>query len=139
MPVDREPLRLQLIEYTCGQRCMGVPGQKGGCCTLDERDWIIGPVRDVDAFLAGLSRTFGREVSRQEALIDYEEGRALFPDRPMWQVPSHYPAMRVLTDVPRHPCRYHDTSTGACTVHAVRPALCRDYQCAHLDHVTSLI
>jgi Fe-S-cluster containining protein len=139
MPVEREPLRLQLIEYTCSKRCMGHPGNNGGCCTLDDRDWIIGPVLDEKAFLADLSRTLGRPVKREEALIDYEEGRRLFPERSMWQVRAHYPAMRVRADLPRNPCVYYEVATGACGVHAIRPALCRDYQCDHLKHVTSFI
>ena len=88
MATGREALRVQLIAYTCSQNCMGVRGNSGGCCTLDDRDFIIGPVRDADAFLADLGRRLGREVSRDEAFIDFDEGRALFPERPTWQEPA---------------------------------------------------
>ena len=83
MATAREELRLQVIGYTCSQNCMGFRGNSGGCCTLDDRDFIPGPVRDADAFLADLRRVLGREVTRQEVFIDLEEGRTLFPDRPM--------------------------------------------------------
>ena len=74
----REELRVQVISYTCSHNCMGFRGSSGGCCTLDDRAFIPGPVRDADAFLADLGRLLGREVSRDEAFIDFEEGRALF-------------------------------------------------------------
>src|ERR1700739_1030361 len=82
MATGREALRVQLIAYTCSQNCMGVRGNSGGVCTLDDRDFIPGPARDADAFLADLGRRLGREVSRDEAFIDFDEGRALFPERP---------------------------------------------------------
>src|ERR1700722_5582906 len=111
-------LRLQVIAYTCSQNCMGFRGHVGGCCTLGDRDYILGPVSDVDvdAFLVDLGRLFGREVSREEVFIDFEEGRALFAERSEWQKPANYPALRVRPDVARIPCRFYESSTGACTV-----------------------
>src|SRR5688572_8089323 len=83
--IDRRTLVDSLIEYTCGQRCMGQPGNRGGCCTLGDRDFIIGPMPDVDEFLARLAAKLGRPVAWAEVFIDYEEGRALFPGRSCWQ------------------------------------------------------
>jgi Fe-S-cluster containining protein len=139
MPVDREKLRLNLIEYTCGQKCMGLAGHNGGCCTLGDRDWIIGPINDVDAFLARLSEKLGRPVLRGEAFIDYEEGRALFPERSTWQGEANYPTMRVRTDDPGYPCVYFDRATGGCTVHAIRPEVCRTWLCDHLQQIVSVL
>jgi Fe-S-cluster containining protein len=134
-----EALRLQVIEYTCGQNCMGARGNAGGCCTLDDRDFIPGPVRDADVFLLDLGRLLRREVSREEAFIDFEEGRVLFPDRPSWQEPANYPALRVLPDVDWIPCRFYDKTAHACSVYDIRPAICRHFLCDHLKSVISLL
>ena len=58
-----------------------------------------------------------------QAFIDFEEGRALFPERPTWQEPANYPALRVLPDVDWIPCRFYDKTAGACTVYDIRPAM----------------
>ena len=141
MATVREALRSQVIAYTCSQNCMGFRGNVGGCCTLGDRDWILGPVSDVDAdaLLVDLGRLLGREVSPEEVFIDFEEGRALFPERSEWQKPANYPAMRVRPDVARIPCRFYDASTGGCTIYDIRPSLCRKYLCGHLKDVVSLL
>jgi Fe-S-cluster containining protein len=141
MATVRDALRGQLIAYSCSQNCMGFRGNNGGCCTLDDRNWILGPLRDgdVDAFLVDLGRQLGREVSCEEVFIDFEEGRALFLNRSGWQKPANYPALRVRPDVARIPCRFYESSTGACTVHDIRPTLCRNYLCDHLKNVISLL
>jgi Fe-S-cluster containining protein len=139
MATGRDVLRGQLIQYTCSQNCMGVRGNSGGCCTLDDRDFIMGPVRDADAFLTNLGRLLGREVSRGEAFIDFDEGRALFPERPCWQEPANYPALRVLPNLDWIPCRFFEPTTGACTVYDIRPGICRNYLCDHLKGVISLL
>ncbi len=127
--VDRQALLSLVTEHTCAQKCMGFAGNSGGCCTLGPRDFIIGPVEDVAVLLENLSREWGRPVARSEIVIDYEEGRALFPDRPMWQEPSHFPALRVLSEHPRVPCRFYDLEQSRCTIHAIRPGLCRRFEC----------
>ena len=106
---------------------MGHSGNRGGCCTLGSRDWIIGPLDDVDAFIARLERQLGRLVARDEVVIELEEGKRLFPERSMWQNPAHYPAMRTQSEAP-HACRFYDEAVG-CTVHAIRPKLCESYEC----------
>ena len=133
--MDRDQFRAAVVEYQCTQKCMGHPGNNGGCCTLDERDWIIGPIRDVDDFLARLSKHLGRPVSRVEALIDYDEGAKLFPERATWRDPANFPAMRVLADQPRNPCRYYDAAKALCTIHPARPETCRTYECDWLKEV----
>lgn len=141
MATVREALRLQVIGYTCSQNCMGFRGNVGGCCTLGDRDYIIGPVpdADVDLFLADLGRLLGREVSRAEVFIDFEEGRALFQERSCWQNPDYYPALRVRPDVAGIPCQFYESSTGTCTVQDIKPGLCREYLCGHLKDVISLL
>ena len=60
----RDQLRVQVVSYTCSQNCMGFRGNSGGCCTLDDRDFIPGPVRDADTFLADLGRLLGRDAKQ---------------------------------------------------------------------------
>ena len=139
MAIDREALKSTLIEYSCGQRCMGYAGNKGGCCSIADRDFIIGPIDDPAAFLARLSEATGREVSHAEVFIDHEEGSALFPDRPTWQRPQSYPALRVVPDHPLRPCRFYDVEAGRCTVYAIRPEVCRRFLCDPLQHLLSLV
>ena len=131
--IDRDKLRSLVTEYTCGQKCMGQAGNAGGCCTLGDRDFIIGPVPDIDALLERLSERWGRPVLRTEIVIDYEEGRVLFPGRACWHEPSHYPALRVLLDHARLPCRFYDVEKARCSIHDLRPSLCRSYECDWLE------
>ena len=130
--VNPDALKSLLIEYTCEQNCMGFRGNAGGCCTLGPRDFIIGPVPDIDELLVRLSELWGRPVTRSEIAVEYDEGRALFPDRPTWQEPAHYPALRVITDHPRVPCRFYDLEQARCRIHEARPSLCRRYECDFL-------
>jgi Fe-S-cluster containining protein len=139
MATVREALRGQVIAYSCTHNCMGYRGNAGGCCTLADRDFIIGPVRDADAFLADLRHVLNREVSHEEVFIDFEEGRAMFPERPSWQEPANYPALRVRPDVEWIPCQFYDMTKGACTVYDIRPAMCRDYFCDYLRQAISLL
>jgi Fe-S-cluster containining protein len=137
--IDRRALVDNLIEYTCGQRCMGQPGNKGGCCTLGDRDFIIGPMPDVDEFLVRLAARLGRPVARWEVFIDYEEGKALFPERSCWQNPRNYPALRIDTMQAKLPCRFYDAAGGRCSVYEIRPNVCRTYMCGPLKQLVSLV
>ena len=65
-------LRSLMIERTCAQNCMGHEGNSGGCCTLGDRDFIMGPVLDAEAVLERLSALWGRAVPRAEVFIDFE-------------------------------------------------------------------
>ena len=133
--MNREEFRAQVVEYQCSHKCMGHAGSKGGCCTLDGRDFIIGPIRDVDAFLARLRQQLGREVERAEVLIDYDEGAKMFPGLASWRNPANFPALRVLPNAPRRPCRFYDVGAGMCSIYAARPEACRNYECHWLKGV----
>ena len=133
------PSRSKLIElvavHTCTRNCFGMEGYAASCCTLENRDWIQGPVPDAMTFVERLSVRFGREVPYSEVFVDYEEGRTLFPERSEWQVPTNYPALRPVMDAEeRFPCQFL-SEAGACTVYEDRPAMCRDYRCDHLAKV----
>ena len=83
----------------CSKKCCGIDFYHGGCCSIENRDYIIGPIKDFNIFLEKLSLKIGRQVSKKEVFIDYEEGKNMFPNKPVWQNKENYPAFRVdLTD-----------------------------------------
>lgn len=138
MPDPRQ-LRLMVIEHTCANKCMGRSGHRGGCCTLGDRDYILGPVRDIDEFLERLERVLGRALDRSEVVIEFDEGKALFPERPTWQDPKNFPALRVRTADPRAPCRFYELETGRCSIHEHRPQGCRSFECEWLKNALGMI
>ena len=92
----------------------------------------------MEAFLERL-RESGRDAERSNVFIEYEEGRRLFPDRPCWQEPKNYPALRVSAEEAAVPCIYYDTSNARCSVYEIRPDVCRRYMCDPLRHLMSLV
>lgn len=116
----------------CSNKCFGFDGNHGGCCTLDERDYIIGPHYDTKEFLGRLSERFGREIKHNDVFVDYEEGHKMFPNKSTWQARSSFPALRIDLDQPTLPCTFYNTKIKACTVHSIRPNTCRDYECDYL-------
>lgn len=117
-------VRLTVIQEVCGTRCLGHAGNAGGCCQVADRDWILGPLDRVDAV------AMHTHASVQHPVIGFEEGSRLFPNRPAWQDPHNYPALRVTADG-AHACVFYDRAIG-CTVYDTRPAMCRNYECDHL-------
>tara|TARA_R110000851_G_C13030562_1_gene561067 strand:- start:951 stop:1343 length:393 start_codon:yes stop_codon:yes gene_type:complete len=120
----------------CSTKCFGIDNHHGSCCTLDNRDYIIGPHHDSNAFLERLSERFGREIKHNDVFIDYAEGSRMFPDKLTWQNPANFPVLRVDTDQPTLPCTFYNTKIKACTVHSIRPNTCIDYECDYLKEQT---
>lgn len=116
----------------CSHKCFGYDGYHGGCCTIEDRDFIIGPHRDTDAFLDRLSNLMGSQVKYEEVFIDYEEGRKMFPDKECWQRPTGYPALRVDTSHPRKPCVFYNNDLHICTIYSIRPDVCKNFACDYL-------
>lgn len=122
----------ELASKICSKKCCGYDGYDGSCCSLENRDYIMGPITDVEEFLARLSDQFGRTVERHEVLIDYEEGRQLFPDRLTWQNPDNFPAMRVEIDTYKKQCVFYNRALKACNIYAIRPSTCEQFRCEYL-------
>ena len=120
----------------CSNKCYGVEGLDGSCCTIESRDWIIGPHNDTKEFLERLSTKFGREVKYEDVFIDYEEGSKLFPYKETWRTPSVYPALRVDTSNSRFPCIFYNTAMKACSIYEIRPSVCKSYECSYLKNNT---
>lgn len=134
-PPTEEELRGQIIYYTCLRNCYGNKGKAGACCTVAERDWIIGPIDDTKEFIARLEKHLGHKVKYNEIFIEYEEGRKLFPEKSTWQERKNYPAMRVLMDSDGvYPCAFLSESKE-CTIQAIKPHICDLYLCDHLKTV----
>jgi len=116
----------------CANRCFGIDGYDGSCCTLENRDFIIGKVTDADQFLERLNSKLGRKFLWNEIFIGFEEGKNLFPDKSVWQNPDNFPCMRVDTSNPRFPCLFYNTRAKFCSVHDIRPATCDNYYCEYV-------
>jgi Fe-S-cluster containining protein len=118
----------------CSQKCFGVDNNHGSCCSIENRDYILGPVYEVevDIFVKKLSEKLGREMTRKDVFIDYEEGKNLLPDRSYWQQETSYPAFRINFFDPKRPCIFYNTNLRYCTVYDIRPSMCRDYECNYL-------
>ena len=120
----------------CSTKCCGIKDNHGSCCTLDNRDFIIGPHHDSNAFLKRLSERFGRAIKHNDVFIDYAEGSRMFPDKVNWQDFRNYPALRVDIDQPTLPCIFYNTKVKACTVYDIIPNTCIEYECDYLKEQT---
>lgn len=117
----------------CSFKCYGIEGYDGSCCTLEGRDWIMGPCLDWENFLTDLSNKIGRKVEFSEVFYNYSEGSKLFPDKQVWQNPNNFPAFRVDLNSPRKPCIFYNQSIKSCMVYKIRPETCRNYSCSYLE------
>ena len=118
----------------CSNKCWGSPGYHGSCCSVEDRDYIIGPHHDTDEFILNLSKKFGREIEKEEVFIEYNEGKNLFPNKTSWQNETSYPAFRVDLFNPKLPCIFYNTKIKACSIYDVRPKTCRVYECDYLKN-----
>ncbi len=126
------------ILHVCTRKCFGVAGYATSCCQLERRDYIIGPIPDADAVLERLNARGGRRYDYEDVFIEFEEGRAAFPDRPSWQVPTSYPALRLDLSDSRLPCQFLGRD-GLCSIHEIRSQTCRHYHREHLRQVLALL
>lgn len=116
-----------LVADACSHECMRLKGNSGGCCTVSDRDYIMGPLLEKDARL--LAQTLG--LSFDDAFISYAEGSKMFPNKSHWQNPKNFPALRVL-DTAEYPCKFYAQDKRECKIHSVRPTMCRDFYCDYL-------
>lgn len=128
---SRDEIADLVTMHTCMRRCFGRVGNAAGCCRIGERDFIIGPVPDVHALLERLQGHLGRAVAFDEVFIGFEEGRAMHPDKPSWQRPECYPALRVRADTGDLRCVFLGDD-DLCTIHTIRSQTCANFFCDHL-------
>ena len=120
----------------CSNNCYGITDYHGSCCSIENRDYIIGPHPDTEEFIKNLSSKLGREIYEEDVFIGYEEGKELFPNKTSWQNPNSYPAFRVDFFNPKLPCIFYNTKIRACSIYDIRPQTCREYECEYLTNNT---
>jgi Fe-S-cluster containining protein len=117
----------------CSNKCFGIDGYDGSCCSIEDRDYIIGKITDTDEFIERLQSHLGRSIRYEDIFIDFEAGSQIFPDKSTWQNPENYPALRVNFHHPKLPCIFYNTALKFCTVHDIRPKTCSNYFCDYLS------
>lgn len=120
----------------CSNKCLGFIGNHGGCCTVGDRDFIIGPHLDTNDFLDRLSEKLGREILFKEVFFSFEEGKNLFPNKSTWQDPQNFPALKLDLTNPKFPCIFYNTHVRACMVYDIRPDTCATFECNYLTEQT---
>lgn len=133
MPEEPELAELVVI-HSCTRNCLGVKNNSSGCCTMGDRDYIIGPIPDAKAFLKRYKETEDANASYQDVFIDYKEGSELFPHLSTWQNEDNYPAIRVKTENPSNSCQFLG-SDSLCSVHKIRSITCRNFTCGHVKDI----
>jgi len=116
----------------CSFNCFGRENYDGSCCHIEDRNYVMGPIHDYEDFLEKISNKIGRKVEFKEMFYDFEEGSQKYPDRPIYQDPSVYPAFRVDEEKKRLPCVNYNSALRSCSVYDIRPQTCRDFFCDHL-------
>lgn len=122
----------------CSNKCFGIDGYDGSCCTIEDRDWTMGPIHDSHEFIKNLSEKLGEEIKHEDIFIEYEEGKNLFPEKKTWQSPFAYPSFRIQLDNKRLPCIFYDINEKQCTVYDIRPETCRKYECNYYSVIKSI-
>ena len=75
---------MSIICNICSYKCWGIDNYDGSCCSIENRDFIIGPHPDADIFIENLSIKLDREIKKEEVFIEYDEGKKMFPDKKFW-------------------------------------------------------
>lgn len=122
----------------CSKKCFGIEGYDGSCCSVEERDWIIGPHHDVEEFLIRLEKKFQRKIEFKDIFYEYEEGKEVFKDRESWQNPNTYPALRIDLEKKKKPCIFYNTEIKACSIYEIRPSTCINFKCQFLKNNETL-
>ena len=116
----------------CSHCCWGKEDYHGSCCSVEDRDWIIGGHDDSHEFIDKLSNKLGRQIKHEDIFYTFEEGSKLFPNKPSWQNKDNYPCFKIDLTNPKLPCVFYNTTIRACTVYEIRPKTCRDYLCRYM-------
>ena len=117
----------------CRTKCCNIKGYDGSCCTVEDRNWIIGSIPDHMEVLERIRALNPEvEITWDDCFMTYEEGSNLFPDKPTWTNPSNYPCMRINMNSRRKGCVFYNDLLGYCTIYEARSTTCSNYKCEHL-------
>ena len=120
----------------CQKKCLGWEGNHGGCCTVHDRNFIIGPIHDSNEFLARLKDKFqGIEIKWDDIFINYEEGHKMHPEKATWQDPKNYPCLRLNKASHLLPCIFYNSALKCCSIYEIRPTTCRNFTCDYLRKI----
>jgi len=50
----------------CSNKCFGIDGYDGSCCSVENRDYIIGKITDTAEFLERLQSRLGRKIKYED-------------------------------------------------------------------------
>ena len=118
----------------CQKKCLGIDGNHGGCCTIGDRDFILGPIPDCQETLKRVQAQFpGVEITWDDLFISFEEGSNMFPDKPTWQNPHAYPCMRVNPNDMSIPCVFYNMNMKLCQIYQSKSIICSNYKCDYLQ------
>jgi len=115
---------------------MGFDGNHGGCCTISNRDYIIGPIPDAQETLKRVQEQFpGVEITWNDLFMTYDEGSKLFPEKIFWQDKDNYPCMRVNTQDKSFPCVFYNMHLKCCQIHNSKSIVCSTWVCDYLKSI----
>jgi Fe-S-cluster containining protein len=143
---ERRKFTDEVALETCLGNCCGHEGVKGGCCQLDPYDLehVLGPIdkEKGEHWVEDIVKWFrkkGINFSRQDIVIDYEEGKiigeTLFKEtgnNNIFQQEDAYPFLRFQVLGPRYACKFMNPLTYKCSIYEQRPPMCRNYLCNYI-------
>lgn len=122
-----------IIKECCSKKCFGIDDNHGSCCSIANRNFIIGPIRDPSAFLNAVRKKFQDDTIRfDDVLMEFDEGR-VFCSQDVWQNPDNYPCLRINPDSRMKHCVFYNPFVRACSIYSIRPEPCRKYKCSYLN------
>lgn len=129
------------LSWYCQNECAGRGGDtfryghSSECC----EGWPIGPIKDHKEFLERLSNLKGETVEFSDVLITAEEGKEISYNenldnqlRIQYQNYRNFPAIKPKENTPTLECMFLDKEGVGCTIHEIRPNVCRNYFCPAL-------
>lgn len=118
---------MDIIAKTCSTECWGTEGAHGGCCRVDDRDWIMGPIHDTIEVLEGVKKE-KPWVTWGDLFMEFGEGASMYPEKSVYQNTIHYPAMKIIDGA----CAAYNKHLRTCSIYENRPTTCRNYECGYL-------
>lgn len=118
-----------LFLKACSSSCGGVEGAHGECCNVSGKNWILGRVDDWEEVLFKLQAKYPN-IKYEDAFMDFEEGRTLFPHLEIYQNPESYPIFRIKEN---GRCTFYEGTS--CTIYNERSSMCFKYYCAYLKNL----
>ena len=120
------------FQYPCSTTCSGIEGAHGECCNTKNKDLIVGPVPDAHEVIERLQARFPG-ITYEDAFMDFEEGRNLFPEKSHAQKEENYPAYRLNSD---ERCVFYKDK--GCSIQQEKSFVCKQYVCEYLRKLSPL-